>query len=402
MRAGLTTRGWTLVAAGIAWCVLAALIGQRDLWWPGLFLALLPLASLLLLIPGRGRVDVDRRVAPTRVQVGEAAEVRLTFDPRSPTLGGVARVRDRLPPALGEGRWYGFPSGLGRWEQTVTYEVRARWRGRHLLGPAERSIADGLGLARIGRVFPGQTPLLATPVVEPLTNLRDASGLGMATDTTLLRTGLGGADDVLIRDYRQGDDVRRIHWRSSARTGALMVRREERAWEPNATVIIDNRSRSYSARRPDRRLEWAVSAAASIAVHLLRDGFDLSLVESDGAIVSPRRAGTAREAVVLERLALLRPDDTPTLADALAACRRGADGQLLVAILGRVDAADAVALAEAGRHGRSCWALLVASDSALDDEAAAAVRMAGWRCVSAGPDTTVAAAWRGFREEDSR
>ena len=53
MRAGLTTRGWTLVAAGIAWCVLAALIGQRDLWWPGLFLALLPLYQGCLLYTSR-------------------------------------------------------------------------------------------------------------------------------------------------------------------------------------------------------------------------------------------------------------------------------------------------------------------------------------------------------------
>ena len=198
--AGLTTRGWTLVAAGIAWCVLAALIGQRDLWWPGLFLALLPLASLLLLIPGRGRVDVDRRVAPTRVQVGEAAEVRLTFDPRSPTLGGVARVRD-LPPALGEAT--GTASRpAGPMEQTVTYEVRARWRGRHLLSQPN-GIADRLGLAdRTGLPRPDPTRHAGRGTAD---NLRDASGLGMATDAPCCAP--AWAVPVSDRDYRQGDDV---------------------------------------------------------------------------------------------------------------------------------------------------------------------------------------------------
>ena len=399
---GLTARGWTLLAGGLAWCALAGFIGQRDLWWPGLFLALLPIASWLLLLPGAGQLDVDRRVVPAQVEVGAVARVRLAFDPTGIAVGGVARVRDRLPTALGESRWYSFPSGLGRWHQTVTYEIQPRWRGRHLVGPAERTIADGLGLARISRVFPGQTELLATPRVEPLANLRDASGLGMAADTTMLRTGLGGADDVLIRDYRQGDDVRRIHWRSSARTGQLMVRREERAWEPSATVVIDNRARSFTLRRPDERLEWAVSAAASLAVHLLRDGFDLSLVDAEGSTLSPHRVGAGREAVVLEHLALMTTDTKHSLADALAACSRGAEGQLLVAVLGRIDSADALALAEASRHGRSCWALLVSIDPMTDARAAASIREAGWRCVISGPGVPIATAWRGFGAEEAR
>ena len=397
-----TGRGWTLLAGGVAWCAIALFVGQRDLWWPGLFLVLLPLVSWLLLLPGSARLGVERRVEPARVTVGQTARVELVLDPGGMTFGGVARVRDRLPEALGEARWYGFAAGLGLWRQTVRYEISARRRGRHLIGPVERSIADGLGLARSQRSVEGRTQLLVTPRVEPLANLRGASGVGLATDTTLLRTGHGSSDDVLIREYHQGDDVRRIHWRSTARTGQMMVRREERSWDPSATVVIDNRSRGYSTRVHDERFEWAVSAAASIALHLLGDGFDLGLAAADGTVLSPHRLGPGREEVVLDHLAELGTDSSPTLRQAFLASGHGADGQLLVAVLGRVDAADADALAEASRHGRACWALLVGSSPQVDASQLALVRGAGWRCVVAGPGTPVAAAWRQLGTEDER
>lgn len=404
MRAGngLTARGWTILGTGIAWCLVAAFVGQRDLWWPGLFLVLLPLASLLLLLPGSGRLGVRRRLNPPRVSAGQPVQVDLLLDPHALTIGGQTRARDRLVPALGEAKWHDAPTRLGLWQQQFTYELQPGWRGRHQVGPAERSLADGLGLAVIRTVIPGTTELLVTPRVEPLTNLRGASGLGVSADTTLLRTGMGSADDALIREYRHGDDVRRIHWRSTARTGDLMVRREERSWDPSATVLIDNRASAYSRRTPDDRLEWAVSAAASISIHLLANGFDLNLVEADGTILSPHRAVSGREALVLEQLADLAVQSVPTLGPALAAASSGAEGQLLIAILGRVDAADSAALARARRHGRACWAVMVGANPALAAAGAELVRAAGWRCSIGGPGLPIASAWRGLDGDEDR
>lgn len=393
---GLTARGWTILGTGIAWCLVAAFIGQRDLWWPGLFLILLPLSSMLLLLPGSTRLLVSRRLDPPRVAAGATVRVDLLIDPRGVSVGGPTRARDRLSAALGEARWHDAPTRVGRWQQRFTYDLRPGWRGRHQVGPAERTISDGLGLATISTVIPGTTELLVTPRVEPLPNLSGASGLGMASDATLLRTGLGAADDVLIREYRHGDDVRRIHWRSTARTGALMVRREERSWDPSATVLIDNRISAYSRRVPDDRLEWAVSAAASIAIHLLADGFDVNLVEADGTVLSPHRAVAGRESLVLEQLADLKTHTARTLGDAFAASARGAEGQLLIAILGRVDEADSAALISARRQGRTCWAVLAGATPELAVAGADLVRAAGWRCALGGPGVSVADAWRGF------
>ena len=89
---------------------------------------------------------------------------------------------------------------------------------------------------------------------------------------------IGSAEDVTVREYRRGDDLRRVHWRSSARIGELMVRREEQPWQSRATLFLDNRLRAHRGQGIASSLEAAVSAAASIAVHLGQRGFTVRLV----------------------------------------------------------------------------------------------------------------------------
>ena len=85
-----------------------------------------------------------------------------------------------------------------------------------------------------------------------------------------------------MREYRRGDDLRRVHWRSSARVGELMVRREEQPWQSRATVFLDNRGTSHRGQGAACSLEAAVSAAASIAVHLTHRGYTVRLVTASG------------------------------------------------------------------------------------------------------------------------
>ena len=390
-----------MLGAGVLWCVGAGFVGQRDLWWPGLFLILLPVLSWLLLLPNATGLSARRSVAPSRVIVGGQTEVEVMLAPRTRMLGGVTRVRDRVPATLGQASWYGLPTRAGRWVQRLRYQLSPSRRGRYRIGPLERTSGDGLGLARAAQVVPAYSELLVTPRVEVLANLGAASGLGVAPDTTLLRTGHGSADDVLIREYHHGDDMRRIHWRSTARTGELMVRREERSRDPIATIVLDNRARSYGGHAADERFEWAISAAASIGVHLLADGFDVSLVMADGSLVSPPRAGADRENVLLEHLAEVDTVGNRHLSEAMPTCTSGEEGQLLIAVLGRVEAADSVALTEACQRGRACWALLVNSGG-RDVIGLNTLVAAGWRCGTAEAGVGVADAWRNLGRQESR
>ena len=112
-----------------------------------------------------------------------------------------------------------------------------------------------------------------------------------------------GEDDVIPRPYRDGDELRRVHWRSTARHGELMVRREEQRWRNRAVLLLDTRARAHSGPGAGSSFEFAVSAAASIGVHLARGGID-------GAAASPTpgpvTAPGSFEDALLDSLAVIK------------------------------------------------------------------------------------------------
>ena len=130
----------------------------------------------------------------------------------------------------------------------------------------------------------------------------------------------GSAEDVTVREYRRGDDLRRVHWRASAHAGELMVRREEQPWQSRATVFIDNRAHVHRGTGAASSLEYAVSAAASIAAHLVQRGFRTRLISASGTSLGEgwHEAGaTATDTgPLLEALAVLAPESSQRL-DAL-------------------------------------------------------------------------------------
>jgi uncharacterized protein (DUF58 family) len=386
---GLTLQGWVTAGGGVLWSLIAGLTGQRDLIWPGLFLVALPLASWLLLAVGSRRPQVERVVTPGEVTAGDQITSRIEVDPAGLPLSGAVHYSDTHPEAVHGPTQASLPPGVGR--HRIEHRLTVVRRGRHRLGPLRHSVTDALGLARAQRIVPAVAEVLALPRVHPLDPQRAASGLGSATESTVLKTSLVGSDDVLVREYLPGDDVRRIHWRSTARTGELMVRREEQAWDPSAVVLLDNRSRAFGRTEPDPRFEWLVSAAASIAVHLIEHGFAVGVTDARG--VDPAQAQRVGARTVIRRLADADLTTADSLEPAVATAPTGARGQLLIALLGRLDAADGVTLAAALRDHQACWALIL-DPAKIDPDAALLLQTSGWRVLRVPAGTPVAGAWQ--------
>lgn len=390
---GLTLQGWVTALGGVVWGVIAWLTGQRDLIWPGLFLIALPLASWLLLAFGARTPALHRQVTPSEVTAGGEVTSRVKVDNAGFSLGAAAHYRDTHPAALLGTADASLPAGLAR--HRIDHRLVVAWRGRHLIGPLRRSVTDALGLARAERVLPGTAEVLALPAVHPLEPQPAAAGLGSASDAPVLKTSLVGTDDVLVREYLPGDDVRRIHWRSTARIGELMVRREEQAWDPSAVLLIDNRAAAFgrtesTADHPEPRFEWLVSAAASIAGHLIEHGFAVSI--TDTATTDPADAHRLGTRAAMRRLAEIELVDQADLTAAVAAAPSGARGQLLVVLLAHLDLADAAVLATADRDHQACWAMIV-EPAIIDADALRALETTGWRVLQVPPDTSVADAW---------
>jgi uncharacterized protein (DUF58 family) len=208
-------------------------------------------------------------VAPgTRVTVD--VELRNGATVRTPLL----LLEDRLPAALGRPARLVVTSVAPRGTQRVSYSVLPQARGRYGIGPLWVDVTDPFGLTR-GRVqVDRRDELLVTPEIEDLTTPPEAAsgiGVGAARARQLMRT---GEEYFTMRTYQEGDDLRRIHWPSVARTGELMIRQNESSRRASALLFLDDRETGLGAAHTPA-FERAVSSAASVGMLLLDEHFAL-------------------------------------------------------------------------------------------------------------------------------
>lgn len=316
---GLTTRGRSFLAAGVAAAVCAYVLGQPDLLRVGLLLAALPLVCVVVLYRTRYRVAGGRRLAPSRVPAMAEARVFLRVDNVSRIPTGLLMLQDRVPYVLGPRPRFVLDRVEPGGHREVSYRVRSDLRGRYPLGPLQLRLTDPFGMCELTRSFSAFDTLTVVPKVTPLPPVRlagEASGYG---DSRTRALSLAGEDDVIPRGYRHGDDLRRVHWRSTAKYGELMVRREEQPHKARCTVLLDTRREAFYGAGPDSAFEWAVSGAASVAAHMLERGFSVRLLMDNGSTVpGPDGAGgfggndsSDAAGVLLDTLAVVDHSEEP-------------------------------------------------------------------------------------------
>lgn len=399
--AGLTVRGRAFLAAGITAVVCAIVLGQPAFTRVGVLVVALPLASAFVIGRGRYRLSLVRNVSPRLVTAGQTAVVTLTLANEGRAPKGVLLIEDQLPFVLGNRPRFVLERITHGWHRQVSYPIRSEVRGRFEIGPVTIRVKDPFGLVELGRAFRSTVPLTVTPRTEPLGRIPLGGAWTGSGDNRPRAFAMGSAEDVTVRDYRRGDDLRRVHWRSSARVGELMVRREEQPWESRATLFVDNRVISHRGQGIASSLEAAVSAAASIAVHLSERGFTVRLVtaagEEDRGGDWHNRPSDRNTGPLLEALAILTPDSRPQLDTGWLT--EGAREELLIAVLGHVGQHDLPVLRR--MHAHSGAALAVALDvdawapdhDSADPPSAELLRQHGWRAVTLGPTDRLQTAW---------
>ncbi|MBW1604646.1 DUF58 domain-containing protein [Streptomyces sp. JJ66] len=398
---GLTTRGRSFLAAGIAAAVCAYLLGQHDLLRVGALLAVLPLVCVLVLHRTRHRVTGARRLAPARVPVRAEARVQLRIDNVSRLPTGLLMLQDRVPYVLGPRPRFVLDRVEPGGRREVSYRVRSDLRGRYPLGPLQLRVTDPFGMVELNRSFSAQDVLTVIPAVQPLPPVRlagEAAGYG---DGRVRALAVTGDDDVIPRAYRHGDDVRRVHWRSTARRGELMVRREEQPQQARCTVLLDTRRTAWSGSGPDAPFEWAVTGAASVAVHLLARGYQVRLLTDTGALVPGLDGGSLdgdpsdTAGLLLDTLAVVEHSDEPGLDRAHDVLRDGREG-LVVAFFGALDAAGCALAARIRQRTGAAVALAGRGlqPPQTEEERMRALREAGWTVVPCAPGDALPELWQ--------
>ncbi|MEV5955240.1 DUF58 domain-containing protein [Streptomyces sp. NPDC051987] len=412
--AGLTTRGRSFLAAGIAAVICAYILGQADLRRVGLLLAVLPLICAAVLYRTRYRVAGSRRLSPARVPAGSEARVHLRMDNVSRLPTGLLMLQDRVPYVLGPRPRFVLDRVEPGGRREVSYRVRSDLRGRYPLGPLQLRLTDPFGMCELTRSFSTFDTLTVVPRVEPLPPIRlggEAKGYGDGRQRSLA---LAGEDDVIPRGYRHGDDLRRVHWRSTARYGELMVRREEQPQRARCTVLLDTRGGAYEGAGPDSAFERAVSGAASVLVHMLERGYSVRLLTDTGSSVPGEGAdgfaGVGQESaeaagLLMDTLAVIDHSDGTGLSRAYDVLRGGNEG-LLVAFLGDLDEEQATVVAKMRRRSGGAVAFVLDPDTWVreptdvpapgdaHEERLRMLREAGWTAVGVERGASMTELWR--------
>lgn len=408
-----TGRGKLFVVLGLVIGLTALLLGQPDLLPVALLLLLAPLIAWLLVGGLRLRLAAQRELWPTEVAIGDPMTGEVAIAKRSAIPQGVLLFADHVPAELGESPRF-VMSGLDpHWQRDITYPLVARNRGRFSTGPLLVRGEDAFGLVTHDRQFKATTEVMVMPRMYPLSKSK-LLGAGSNTGESRPKTiGTLGPDDVMIREYRPGDDVRRIHWPSTARRGEVMVRREEQAWDPSATIILDSRRNAHVGSGPDSSFEVAVSAAASVAQHFLDQRFGIDLYHADGSVARPSSPDghqlTSRQ-VLMHSLTDLRLSREETMTKGLEAELAGQSGELLIAICGLLTPVDAEMLLRARRTRAASMAMVLDvpeweagipggatfTEQQIEDhrEGLNILREHQWRVVELPREKTIPEAWR--------
>ena len=235
-------------------------------------LAVLPLLATLAASRARYRLSCVLFISPALIPAGQTAKVTLRLENVSKLPTSLMLAEDTVPYSLGTRPRYVL-NGIERGGvRELSYPLRSDLRGKFEIGPLEIRITDAFGVAELGRSFSARTTFVVTPRVVPLARTAVSRSWVGDGDGRTRATTAAGEDDAIPRAYRDGDELRRVHWRSTARYGELMVRREEQRWKNRALLLLETRRLAHVGSGATSSFEYAVSAAASMGVHIAGQG----------------------------------------------------------------------------------------------------------------------------------
>ncbi|HTE55528.1 MAG TPA: DUF58 domain-containing protein [Kofleriaceae bacterium] len=336
-RLRLTREGQVFLAMTVGIGLAAINTGNNLLYLVlGWLLSLIVASGALSNATLRG-VSVRRRV-PTRIFAGRPFAMEIALENRKTRLASYSiEVEDLLDGRPLDKRCYFLKLPPGR-TQSASYRHTFPRRGVYRLDGVRLITRFPFGLFSKSREVPGADEVLVYPAVRPVALPAPRSPRhGDASQTRLGRRG----EFFGLREYRDGDDSRAIHWHSSARAGRLLLREMEEEAQRRVVIEIDNGVADLEDEAALEALEDAVASAASLVIAYLRRGYAVRVVAR--GLEVPWSAGPSHEHRLLRALALLAP-----VSPSVAMSGRVEPGAEMVRVGPRAPASGAARAAEAG------------------------------------------------------
>ncbi|MHA7986919.1 DUF58 domain-containing protein [Rathayibacter sp. CAU 1779] len=274
--APVTAVGWLVLGTAAVAFVLAFVLGWAEFVFVGLTLCAAFALALFSLI-GRMSFEVSAELEPRRVTAGQRALGRLTV--RNSGGRPTAPTRLELPVGAAVAEFV-VPRLVADAEDENLFAVPTQRRAVVVAGPATTVRGDALGILRRASVWTDRIELFVHPVVVRIAS----SSQGLVRDLEGKETALLSNSDLAfhaLREYEPGDDIRNVHWRTSARTGRLMVRQYQETRRSQLLLLMDTEREHYAS---DDEFELAVSAFSSVGVGALRDETPMRAWSTAGAL----------------------------------------------------------------------------------------------------------------------
>ena len=357
----VTRQGWFVIFGSVLAIVAARLLGSIELFVLGVIGIGLVLVAVILVRMRRLELEVARAVTPPRVHAGAPSQVTLSVVNRGTHRTPVVRVSDPVTGTRGANLLVApLPPDV---PARAAYRLPTERRGIVEIGPMEVQVTDPFGLSIATIAAAGRERLTVYPPVHRLPSLPSTGGAdphaGLEHHRTLSR---GGEDFYALRPYVVGDELRRVHWPSSARHDELLVRQDELPWQGRMTVVVDN----TQGHLHDAGLDLAASIAASVLTAAHQRGNLVRLVFADGTD-SGFLAGNAQLDALLELLATVGLDPGATLRGAVDRAATNVRHGAVVTITAELDTNGHVLLQRLQRSfGTVCS--VVIDQSAYDDD----------------------------------
>lgn len=359
-----TRRGVATIVGGLALVGLGRLLGELELYVLGAVTVALVACSAAVVVAVRPSLLVEQHLEPAHVEAGDRATVRLSLHNRgrrrTPAL--TTRLWARQESASGQawrhGSWLAgnVARVVGeRLLEPIAPESRASVRlvvgplarGVVRFGPVELLVEDGLGLARRSITATDVSEVVVAPAITAVPP--PPRGLGgdprMREGSATTRTS-EGEEFFALRPYQPGDDLRRVHWASSARSSDLLVRQEETTWQHSICLALDLRRAVHDS----DSFEELLAGAASLAAAATREHASLRVIATDRSDSGFHR-GQEHLAALLDHLARVAPSSPEGMGYLLSHLAARPDGTVVVLTTDALPDLDAAHLGSLGLTG---------------------------------------------------
>jgi uncharacterized protein (DUF58 family) len=407
-----------LLVVSAATLITGYVLPRQELMFAGYFGVFLPLLALLFVRLAKMRLSVTRSFAPPVVAVGHPTVATLDIANTSRIWTTAARWRDQLPwhPYLTPHRALpALPPRTSQFSRTegirVRYALTPPRRGIYHSGPMLVELSDPFGLARWEIALGDKQLLIVTPEPVELPDHDLASSAADGSARVMQLRPLGGEDDLMTRNYRAGDALRRVHWRASAHHGELMVRQEEQRTHAEARILVDTQRSGYGdfsaipwwdeSRRDDPEsamFEQAVRLTASLGLHLRREGFVVQVLETASPQIAPvENADEFLTSLASISLMTAQPTRAQFAAFADSSGSRRSQGAVFAIVADvSTDVVDRL-IAQRPAFDQAIVFLLSPRSTAARER----LEKTGWMCVPVAPGDPVVQLWRSL-EYDAR